>query len=145
MVRVPNAAPTGPLSQSGGSEGQNTCACAHAEPVSGRGRWRPATGTGRAHVRLSRSRPATLAAVTDAAAPRAADPDGPLPGQRAGGAEPAGPPAADGLPATGDSHAPDERSAADADLATALAAVAFADERLAALDASIRAMAGVLA
>ena len=83
--------------------------------------------------------------MTDAAAPRAADPDGPLPGQRAGGAEPAGPPAADGLPETGDSHAADETSAADADLATALAAVAFADERLAAFDASIRAMAGVLA
>ena len=34
MVRVPNAAPTGPLSQSGGSEGQNTCACAHAAAAS---------------------------------------------------------------------------------------------------------------
>lgn len=31
MVRVPNVAPMGPLSQSAGSGGQNTCACAQAE------------------------------------------------------------------------------------------------------------------
>ncbi len=88
--------------------------------------------------------------MTDAAAPRAADPDGPLPGQRAGGVESAAPPAADERPAAGERLADDERPAgerlaADADLATALAAIAFADERLAAFDASIRAMAGVLA
>jgi signal transduction histidine kinase len=88
--------------------------------------------------------------VTDAAAPRAADPDGPLPGQRAGGVGSAASPAAGAPLAADDAPAPgpppaDESSAADADLATALAAVAFADERLAAFDASIRAMASVLA
>jgi signal transduction histidine kinase len=65
--------------------------------------------------------------VTDAAAPRAADPDGLASGQRAGEVESA------------------DLSAVDPDLATAVAAVTFADERLAAFDASIRAMAGVLA
>jgi signal transduction histidine kinase len=73
------------------------------------------------------SEPATLAAVTDAAAPRAADPDGPVPGQPAGADASADP------------------AAAESDLAAALAAVVFADERLAAFDASIRAMAGLLA
>jgi signal transduction histidine kinase len=71
--------------------------------------------------------PATLAAVTDAAAPRAADPDGPSPGQRAGDAESVHP------------------VAGDPDLAHALVDVVFGEERLAAFDASIRAMAGVLA
>jgi len=65
--------------------------------------------------------------VTDAAAPRAADPDGPVPGQPAGAGEPANPAADEPV------------------LAAALAALAFADERFAAFDASIRAMAGVLA
>ena len=78
-------------------------------------------------ARPARSEPATLAAVTDAAAPRAADPDGPVPGQPAGADASADP------------------AAAESDLAGALAAVVFADERLAAFDASIRAMAGLLA
>jgi signal transduction histidine kinase len=65
--------------------------------------------------------------VTDAAAPRAADPDGPVPGHPAGADASADP------------------AAAESDLAAALAAVVFADERLAAFDASIRAMAGLLA
>ncbi len=64
--------------------------------------------------------------MTDAAAPRAADPDEPAPGQPAGADESA-------------------LTAAETHLATALAAVAFADERLAAFDASIRAMSGLLA
>ena len=71
--------------------------------------------------------PATLDVVTDAAAPRAADPDGPTPGQHAG----------EDMPAS--------TVAADSDLADALASLAFADERLAAFDASIRAMSGLLA
>ena len=58
---------------------------------------------------------------------RAADPDGPSPRRPAGEGAPAQPVADQG------------------DLAAALAAVAFAEERLAAFDASIRAMAGVLA
>ena len=65
--------------------------------------------------------------MTDAAAPRAADPDGPSPDRRVGEAESAHP------------------VAGDPDLAHALVAVAFGEERLAAFDASIRAMAGVLA
>ena len=65
--------------------------------------------------------------MTDAAAPRAADPDGPVPGHAAGADASADP------------------AAAESDLAAALAAVVFADERLAAFDASIRAMAGLLA
>jgi signal transduction histidine kinase len=73
------------------------------------------------------SPPATLAAVTDAAAPRAADPGEASPGQRAPGAEPTHP------------------DAGDPDLAPTPAAVTFAEARLAAFDASIRAMAGVLA
>ena len=77
--------------------------------------------------RLSWPEPATLAAVTDAAAPRAADPDGPVPGQPAGADASADP------------------TAAELELAAARAAVVFADERLAAFDASIRAMAGLLA
>ncbi len=133
--------------------------------------------------------------MTDAAAPRAADPDGPRSGQRAGmssthanasrpadtgssrpadtGAAGASDPAdtgASGPADTGPAGASDpadtgtaprvagadvpasdhsDASVADpggeAELATALAAAAFADERLAAFDASIRAMAGVLA
>ncbi len=69
--------------------------------------------------------------MTDAAAPRAADPDGPVPGQPAGADASADPAAAE--------------SDLAAALAAALAAVVFADERLAAFDASIRAMAGLLA
>ena len=65
--------------------------------------------------------------MTDAAAPRAADPDGPVPGKPAG------------------ADASVDPAAAESDLAAALAAVVFADERLAAFDASIRAMAGLLA
>jgi signal transduction histidine kinase len=65
--------------------------------------------------------------VTDAAASRAADPDGPVPGHPAGADASADP------------------AAAESDLAAALAAVVFADKRLAAFDASIRAMAGLLA
>jgi len=78
-------------------------------------------------TRPARSDPATLATVTDAAAPRAADPDGPVPGHPAGADESA------------------DSAAAESDLAAALAAVVFADKRLAAFDASIRAMAGLLA
>lgn len=65
--------------------------------------------------------------MTDAAAPRAADPDGPSPGQRTGEAESVG------------------TVAGESDLAQAFAAAAVTDERLAAFDASIRAMSGVLA
>ena len=65
--------------------------------------------------------------MTDAAAPRAADPDGPSPAQRDGEVASARP------------------VAGDPDIARARAAVVFGDERLAAFDASIRAMAGVLA
>ena len=78
-------------------------------------------------ARPAPSAPANLGTVTDAAAPRAADPDGPVPGQPAGAGEPANPAADEPV------------------LAAALAALAFADERFAAFDASIRAMAGVLA
>src|SRR5664280_1930011 len=137
MVRVANAASPGPLSQSGGSEGQNTCACAHARRVRPRvpGARDSAAASCPPRVpgrRVDTTRPArsdlaTLATVTDAAAPRAADPDGPVPGHPAGADESA------------------DSAAAESDLAAALAAVAFADQRLAAFDASIRAMAGLLA
>lgn len=105
----------GPLSQSGGPERQNRCAYAqHSNPRA----W---------VVHALWPQPATLAVVTDAAAPRAADPDAPPPGQGAGEAESV-------IPTPG-----------NPDLARALAAAVFADQRLAAFDASIRAMAGVLA
>ena len=65
--------------------------------------------------------------MTDAADPRAADPEERLPGHRVGEAESVHP------------------VAGDPDLAQALAAVVFAEQRLAALDTSIRAMSGVLA
>jgi signal transduction histidine kinase len=85
--------------------------------------------------------------VTDAAAPRAADPDEPSPGPNPVALDPAplaAPPAAPpaGPPATLGAAQP---AAPDHDLEEALAAVAFADERLAAFAASIRAMSGILA
>ena len=70
--------------------------------------------------------PATLATVTDAAAPRAADPDGPAPSLGLEGADGTFPRAT----------APDVESATTG--------AGFPDQRLAAFDASIRAMAAVL-
>ena len=64
--------------------------------------------------------------MTDAAAPRAADPDGPAPSLGLGGADGTFPRAT----------APEVESAS--------AAAGFADQRLAAFDASIRAMSAVL-
>jgi len=83
--------------------------------------------------------------VTDAADPRAANADGPSPGQRAAdAAEAPEPRAAADAGESGEAES-GHPVAGDPDLAQALAAVAFAEQRLAAFDASIRAMAGVLA
>ena len=99
------------------------CACTHMAAVPGSG---SPIEVGPGLVPAACPLPATLAAMT-AADRRAADPDAPSPRTPAG------------------EDAPGQPDRDQGDLAAALAAVRFAEERFAAFDASITAMAGILA